>query len=241
MRSPPPASLQTSVTDGLRKTNGAARNLSAVVNIALLLAPNRAAAERLARRTCAEVRPSPRRAGLRRFAALGLAACLAATAAVGTATLAPVPARAAGNVSVTGLPLPRFVSLKASRVNVRVGPGNGYSTKWIFVRSGLPVEVIQEFENWRRIRDSSGEEGWVYWSLLSGKRTVLVSPWDGAKQVPLRYAADDQASVVAILDPNVVADVDSCDGKWCKIRGKGFKGYARQDALWGVYPDETVK
>ncbi|MQT13215.1 SH3 domain-containing protein [Rhizobiales bacterium Sp-1] len=178
---------------------------------------------------------------MRRFAALGLAALVAAGGALGAGSVAVTPAWAAGNVSVTGLPLPRFVSLKASRVNVRVGPGNGYSTKWIFVRSGLPVEVIQEFENWRRIRDSNGEEGWVYWSLLSGKRTALVSPWDDAKQVPLHYAADDQASVVAILDPNVVAEVESCDGKWCKIRGKGFRGYAHQDSLWGVYPDETVK
>ena len=77
----------------------------------------------------------------------------------------------------SGLPVPRFVSLKAGRVNVRVGPGEDYKVAWVFTRPALPVEIIQEFDTWRRIRDSDGSVGWVFHSLLSGKRTAVVAPW----------------------------------------------------------------
>lgn len=171
-----------------------------------------------------------RRGAARAVIVAGLAAAVLA---------APLAAQAASEG--TGLPLPRFVSLKAQRVNVRSGPSNDHAVKWIFVRSGLPVEVVQEFENWRRIRDSEGDEGWVYWSLLSGKRTALVAPWGGGEPVLLHQSPDDKSRITATLDPRVVVGIESCDGKWCRVTGKGFKGYAPQGDLWGVYPDETVK
>lgn len=162
----------------------------------------------------------------------------AAALAVGMALLG-VPSADAQNGGVTGRPLPRFVSLKASRVNVRIGPSYEHSVKWIFVRAGLPVEIVQEFETWRRIRDSAGSEGWVQQSLLSGRRTALVAPWRDAAPVPLHVSAGDGGAVTAIVEPMVVATVKSCDGHWCLVEGKGFEGYAPQDKLWGVYPDET--
>ena len=79
--------------------------------------------------------------------------------------------------SVSGLPLPRFVSLKADKVNLRAGPTREHEVTWVFTRAGLPVEITAESENWRRIRDSEGTEGWVYHALLSSRRTVLVAPW----------------------------------------------------------------
>lgn len=161
---------------------------------------------------------------------------LAALVVLATLSLPPPIAEAQG----TGLPLPRFVSLKASRVNVRIGPSNGHAVKWIFVRAGLPVEIVQEFENWRRIRDSAGAEGWVYHALLSGRRTALVAPWDGSEPVTVRAKAADDGAVVAVLAPNVVAGVRACDGAWCRIEGKGFDGWVPQEKLWGVYPGEVV-
>jgi SH3-like domain-containing protein len=169
-------------------------------------------------------------AGLR-WVAVGLGAAVLA----GAPPLAP-PADAQG----TGLPLPRFVSLKASRVNVRIGPSNEHAVKWIFVRSGLPVEIVQEFENWRRIRDSSGAEGWVYHGLLSGRRTALVAPWQNAEPTALYARGDATSKVKATLSPNVVVQVRECDGRWCEVEGPNFEGFVEQAMLWGVYPDETV-
>jgi SH3-like domain-containing protein len=141
----------------------------------------------------------------------------------------------------TGLPLPRFVSLKSDDVNVRRGPGQEYDIAFTFVRAGLPVEITQEFDNWRKIRDSEGSEGWVFHSLLSGKRTVLVAPWDKSGPFPAYASADAKAAVVAYLEPKVIADVVECTGSWCEISVKGYEGWIEQDRLWGVYPDEKFE
>jgi len=143
-------------------------------------------------------------------------------------------------VGKSGLPVPRFVSLKAGRVNVRVGPGEDYKVAWVFTRSALPVEVIQEFDTWRRIRDSDGQVGWVFHSLLSAKRTAVVSPWTSGDPLPIRASGTKDAAVTARLQPGVQASVDRCRTGWCDLSGKGFSGWIEQSQLWGVYPDETV-
>ena len=78
-------------------------------------------------------------------------------------------------VTTSGLPVPRYVSLKSDHVNVRAGPTKDNDVAWVYTRSGLPVEITAEFENWRRVRDSEGAEGWVYHSLLSGRRTAVIT------------------------------------------------------------------
>jgi SH3-like domain-containing protein len=140
----------------------------------------------------------------------------------------------------SGLPLPRFVSLKAGRVNVRVGPGEDYKVNWVFTKSQLPVEVIQEFDTWRRIRDSDGQTGWVFHSLLSAKRTAVVTPWTSGDPLPLHARANNAAAVTAYLQPGVEAAIDKCTGGWCNLTGKGFAGWIEQTQLWGVYPGEVV-
>ena len=139
----------------------------------------------------------------------------------------------------SGLPVPRFVSLKSDSVNVRRGPSRDQAIVWRYVRAGMPVEITQEFENWRRIRDFTGAEGWVFHSLLSGTRTAIVAPWDTTKalnDVHTRAAAD--AAITARLEAGVQARVNHCDGSWCSLDGDGFSGWIPQPALWGVYPDE---
>jgi SH3-like domain-containing protein len=140
----------------------------------------------------------------------------------------------------SGLPVPRFVSLKTGRVNVRVGPGEDYKVAWIFTRSGHPIEVIQEFDNWRRVRDADGEVGWVFQSLLSGKRTAVVAPWASGDPLPLRSTGSPAAAIAAYLEPGVMADIDRCGDGWCRISGEGFGGWIQQEQLWGVYPGEEV-
>lgn len=142
--------------------------------------------------------------------------------------------------SVSGLPVPRFVSLKADRVNVRVGPNRDQDVRWVYTRVGMPVEITAEFENWRRIRDWEGAEGWVYHSLLSGKRTAVVVPKLHAELVPLYDNPDVESRVVAQLQAGVVGALKSCTGTWCHFSGKDFDGWIRQDRLWGAYPNEKL-
>ena len=142
--------------------------------------------------------------------------------------------------SATGLPVPRYVSLKSDRVNLREGPSKDNRTRWVFQRAGLPVEITAEFETWRRIRDSEGAEGWVLHSLLSGRRTALVAPWTRTGTVPLHAKANAKAELVAELQPGVLGQIKSCDGQWCRLTGPGFDGFVQQDRLWGVYPQEKV-
>ncbi len=157
------------------------------------------------------------------------------------------PAGAAGSAqalttgSVSGLPVPRFVSLKADRVNVRRGPNKDQDVRWVYTKAGMPVEITAEFENWRRVRDWEGAEGWVYHSLLSGRRTGIVVPTLKDELVPLYEDPDAKSTVVAKLQAGVLGSLKSCTGTWCEFAGKGFDGWIRQDRLWGAYPNEKIE
>jgi SH3-like domain-containing protein len=157
-----------------------------------------------------------------------------------TGSLPDPKADATGVGPVSGLPLPRFVSLKTDRVNVRRGPTRDQSVSFIFQRVGLPVEVTAEFENWRRVRDAEGSDGWVLQNLLSGRRTATVAPWSKEKTVALLAHADRDSIAVAMLEPGVLASIKACAGDWCRIAGSGFDGWIEQDKLWGTYPGESI-
>ncbi len=147
----------------------------------------------------------------------------------------------AGGDATSGLPVPRFVSLKADRVTVRGGPDKDHDVSWIYTRVGWPVEITAEFENWRRIRDADGSEGWVYHSLLSGKRTGAVQMKAKTDLAPLHAKPDDGSPVTARLQVGVLGTVKRCTGTWCEISGDGFSGWIAQNELWGVYPNEKFE
>jgi SH3-like domain-containing protein len=155
--------------------------------------------------------------------------------------LAPRAAVADPVGPVTKLPLPRFASLKTDRVNLREGPSKDHATKWVYERAGLPVEITAEFEIWRKIRDSEGVEGWVLHSLLSGRRTALVTPNKKGENSKLYARASASADLAATLQSGVIVNIRNCDGAWCLVDGDGFKGYIEQEKLWGVYPDEKIQ
>ncbi len=155
--------------------------------------------------------------------------------------LAPGLAAADPIGSVTKLPLPRFASLKTDRVNLREGPSKDHATKWVYQRAGLPVEITAEFEIWRRVRDSEGVEGWVLHSLLSGRRTALVTPNKKGENSEIHARPSDSAELAATLQSGVIVNIRNCDGAWCLVDGDGFKGYIEQVKLWGVYPNERVE
>lgn len=144
------------------------------------------------------------------------------------------PASEAGNGA---LPLPRFVSLGSERINARTGPGGQYPIDWVFVRRGLPVEITQEFELWRKVRDMDGAEGWVHKSLLSGRRTALVR---GPQTRELRREPEERAPTVARAEPGVIARLLKCRGTWCQVAVADRRGWIGKAALWGVYPDEQL-
>ncbi len=141
--------------------------------------------------------------------------------------------------SAAGLPVPRFVSLRTNPINLRTGPGVRYPVDWVYVRRHLPVEVIGEFDTWRRIRDHDGSEGWVHQSMLSGKRTAVVT---GGAQT-LKRTGEDTAVVVATLEAGVIVNVQRCPAEtgFCRVEVDGVQGWLKREQLWGIYPGETVQ
>lgn len=136
----------------------------------------------------------------------------------------------------SGLPVPRFVSLRSDEVNLRSGPGTGYPIEWVYVRRRLPVEVIAEFDPWRRIRDWQGTVGWVHQSMLDGRRTVVVT--GGIRD--LRREGGQESAPVARLEAGVIGDLLECAAQWCRIEAGGYRGWLKREEFWGAYPDETI-
>lgn len=167
---------------------------------------------------------------------------LAAVLAAGTIC----PATAIAQNGRTETKVPRFVSLKANRVNLRKGPGTDYPTSWVFRRAGLPVEIVKEFEAWRQVRDAEGTTGWVLGTLLSGRRTVQILPWEvkpsqERPQVALTSSENEGSKPVALVEAGVIADVHACDGEWCLVSVDQYRGHVLQKKLWGVYPGEVIE
>jgi SH3-like domain-containing protein len=133
--------------------------------------------------------------------------------------------------SQTGLPVPRFVSLKASVANLRVGPGLRYPIAWVFHRRHLPVEILREFGNWRLIRTSDGTKGWTHMALLSGRRSFIVT----SRGCVLRRAPGARARPEARLQRGVVGQLEGCPANagWCRAAVAGYRGYVRRQDIWG--------
>ena len=174
-----------------------------------------------------------------RFRSIFKALCLIMLA---LATLASPSVAQSENPS--GLPLPRFASTRSEPINVRVGPGQKYDIAWTYLKSGIPVEIIQEFDTWRKIRDVDGEEGWIHQNLLTGTRAGYVAPLIANGEIPLRAGQSDESGIRARLGAGLKVTISECDGAWCQVSASGqgssvYSGYLHQEELWGVYPDEV--
>jgi SH3-like domain-containing protein len=133
---------------------------------------------------------------------------------------------------------PRFLSLRADRVNARTGPGMRYPITWVYRRHGLPVEAIAQFEDWYRIRDADGDEGWIHRRLLSNARTALIVA-GGVLDVRRRPSADSQTILRA--ESGVQGDLIACQAAWCQVDLGGAQGWLPRSALWGVYAREDFE
>jgi len=141
---------------------------------------------------------------------------------------------AAERGSVTNLPVPRYVSMKAAEGNVRRGPSLTHKIDWVFKHRNMPLELTAEFGNWRRVQDMDGAGGWMHYSLLSGMRTVVVQQ----DLLEILAQPDPKAQAVAKLEVGVIARLGKCLADWCRLNVDGRKGWALKSALWGVEADE---
>ena len=136
----------------------------------------------------------------------------------------------------SGLPVPRFASLRSSRANLRSGPGKEYPVLFVFIRPGTPLEVLAEWNVWRQVRDADGTEGWMDRAMLSTDRNVQIT---GAVR-DLRARPDLSSPVVLRAEPGVVLRVTMCAERWCRVEGEGRSGYLLREQAFGVYPDEPI-
>jgi len=157
---------------------------------------------------------------------------LALLLAAPAAAQSPVP-----DDGTSGLPTPRFVSVKAGKAFVRSGPGDRYPVLWVYVRKGLPLEVIKEYEIWRQVRDESGSVAWINKSLLQSDRTALVT-----RGVRTLYARPDlSATPVFRIEAGALVSLTLCEGDWCRVARGGRGGYMLRSQLWGTYPNERIE
>ncbi|WP_119167425.1 SH3 domain-containing protein [Algihabitans albus] len=135
----------------------------------------------------------------------------------------------------TGLPLPRFASVRASEAKMRIGPGLRYPAEWVYRLRNMPVEIIQEFDAWRKVRDWEGTEGWMHQSLLAGQRTVIVM----ADETLLLREPDEEAAGLARLQRGLVARLEACRQDWCAVSASGYRGWLPRTTVYGVFAGET--
>jgi SH3-like domain-containing protein len=152
------------------------------------------------------------------------------------AVLVALPFAAKAQIAA-GDKLPRFASLRSDDINLRVGPGENYPIEWVYKRKDMPVEILEAFQNWRKIQDWQGTKGWVLDRMVTAKRGVIV-----AGAVRLLYRRPDPASqIIARVEPGVIARLLECQGPWCRINADGYEGWVQRSEVWGVFSDETLQ
>lgn len=176
-----------------------------------------------------------------KIAACGvLCLCVSLTAPASSAQEAAPAQPAVAAVTrgqVTNLPIPRFVSMKASEANLRRGPSLTHRIDWVFRHRGYPLEVIAEYGHWRRVKDVDGAIGWIHYSLISGVRTVIVT----VERATLYTRADESTRVAAYAERNAILRILECNATWCRAGADGLKGWVRKSDVWGVKPSEILE
>jgi len=153
--------------------------------------------------------------------------------------------------AVTGLPVPRFVILKAHETNLRKGPHIKYPIVWTYKQRGYPLKVVAEFENWRKLQDIDGAEGWVHENLINGVRHAVIIKNEIKRQdfpysLPANEAIvflhpDEYSYPVARTQLGVIGKVKKCHADWCQVKFTGAVGWVRKANHWGVFEEELLK
>jgi SH3-like domain-containing protein len=146
---------------------------------------------------------------------------------------------------LTGLPIPRYVSLKSNEIKIRIGPGKKYQTSHVYECINYPVKIIAEFDNWRKIEDINQTQGWVHQSLLSGARYVIITDNEfiirkdlinklSDNQSLIFKAPDENSPPILKIEFGVLAKIMKCEKFWCKVIIQNYKGWIRKANIWGV-------
>jgi SH3-like domain-containing protein len=143
----------------------------------------------------------------------------------------PVRAVAPRARTPSGEPVPRYVTLRAAPVNARGGPGEDYRALWQYTAKGLPLQVVEETDSWRRVCDPEGGLGWVRASAVEGHRAVMRL---GARDLPIRARPNEQARAIAVLAARATADLLTCKAGWCRVSVDHATGWVRAGEVWGA-------
>ena len=135
-----------------------------------------------------------------------------------------------GRPTPTGLEVPRWISLKSSPVRARQGPGLDYRILWEYRAAGLPVQVIAETREWRKICDPEGSVAWIHRSVASGRRSAFNA---SAAEVLIHSGRSETSSVRARLSPRSLVSLDECEDGWCRVRARKLRGWVAQTSVFG--------
>lgn len=170
-------------------------------------------------------------------ACLSAAFLLTATVFFGSMPLKSAVAQEAKlTVQGSGLPVPRFVTLKSDKVNMRVGPGREYPLSWVYKQKNLPLKVIAEFDVWRKVIDHEGTTGWVHSQLVTLKRFALIQ----SRLTKLHRRPDADSPILAVADKGVLLELQICEPLWCRLASDELRAYVRREDIWGVLETETL-
>ncbi|MEC8105744.1 MAG: SH3 domain-containing protein [Pseudomonadota bacterium] len=154
----------------------------------------------------------------------------------GTAVAADDSSEIRLTVRGSGLPVPRFVTLKSDDVNMRAGPGTEYPVLWHYRKEGLPLRVEAEFGVWRKVVDHDGATGWMHHSVVSLKRLALVT----VSSARIHAEPDDATALVAVAERNALLELQSCPTQWCRVNAGEIRGWVSRTALWGLIEGEIL-
>lgn len=165
-----------------------------------------------------------------------IAGALSLLVSVYVLTTASCFAEATPRISEKQEKLPRYASLGVAKAALRVGPSRAHPIEWIFVKKGMPVEILQSFDHWHKIRDHEGSEGWIHAAKISAARTVLAT----RDLCPVRREPVDAAPAIAVMEKTSITSVRQCKAEWCEIVADDVRGWVSKSDIWGVYPQEAI-
>ena len=136
----------------------------------------------------------------------------------------------------SGLPVPRYVTLKFDEANLRAGPGREYPVLWQYQKTGLPLLVDAEFGIWRKVIDHDGTAGWMHGSVLSLRRMALVQN----NMAKIHASPDETSNIIALAERVALMELQSCPKAWCRVANNDVRGWIKRKAVWGLLETESL-